>query len=82
MRRTEFTIGMKQCAKLLQWIEAYRPRIKDEAIIKQVIRYSDYLWWILPHVKNNSYQTSLKNLMRILQPATAHLKGDKKVIEL
>lgn len=80
MRRQHFVIGINHCLKLRKWIEAYRSKITEEAIIKQVHRYSDYLWWILPHSNNPSYNSSLKNLMRILEQATHIIPGERKTL--
>lgn len=78
MRRQHFIFGINHSLKLLKWIEAFRSKITEEAIIKQVHRYSDYLWCILPHTNNPSYNSSLKNLMRILEQATPLMQGDRK----
>jgi hypothetical protein len=71
-----FARAMQKCQSLLLWLEAYRKKATTETTCKQISRYSNYLWGILPNPRNNSYRSSLKRLMLIISAAEKQLKDE------
>jgi len=74
MRKDAFRYSIEQARKLKRWIAAYRHRTNADAVCRQVVRYQDYLWGILPNPRNNSYHGCLRRLGQITMAAASHLR--------